>query len=263
MRQCVFLLLSAANNDIAEGRIDAGIEKYLCIFKMADHSYQQPTLVDHLVGIGIEDKTLPLLNQFVIKGKVSDEQLLLLRNSMRNVDNEWKTDWTKMLDFEYLYAKNSICSHQYEMNEKGKTRLSRNPMATFVTPDEPGGPASTYKQKKLFKAKILLNWFVIPSTPQKAAKIFDRCFKKYYAMVEPGYDWTQEPRTLYSFITKENFTRITFNFEFFVRLTTDMFAENYYKIHEVYMKNLSLRRGSRLLVAIKQYYNEHSVWPPR
>ncbi|MHC4326469.1 MAG: hypothetical protein ACYSUX_19550 [Planctomycetota bacterium] len=45
IRRCVFLLISAANNDMAEGRTDAGIEKYLSILQIAHHLHQQPTLL--------------------------------------------------------------------------------------------------------------------------------------------------------------------------------------------------------------------------
>jgi len=38
-------------------------------------------------------------------------------------------------------------------------------------------------------------------------------------------------------------------------------ASNYLH-HNSYLKTLTLRSGSRLLLAIKQYYNEHGVWPP-
>ncbi len=41
MRRWVYLLLFAANNDIGEGRIDAGVEKNLCVIQIAKHLYQQ------------------------------------------------------------------------------------------------------------------------------------------------------------------------------------------------------------------------------
>jgi len=134
-------------------------------------------------------------------------------------------------------------------------------MAAFIVAGEQEASTLTFVQKKLFKAKTILNWFAMPHTPQKAAMIFDRCFERYYTMAEPEFDWAHEPQNRYSFITKENFTRIRFNFEFNVKRMTDVLEENYYRIHEIYMNNLALRRGSRLLIAIKQYYNEHGIWP--
>jgi len=58
MRRCTFLLVSAANNDVAEGRIDAGLEKYLCIIQMAHHLYQQQAMMNYLVGFAIESLAL-------------------------------------------------------------------------------------------------------------------------------------------------------------------------------------------------------------
>ncbi|MHC4397541.1 MAG: hypothetical protein ACYS1A_18010, partial [Planctomycetota bacterium] len=47
MRRWARLLISAVNNDIAEGRIDAGIQKYKCIIRMGNHLCQQPVLLDY------------------------------------------------------------------------------------------------------------------------------------------------------------------------------------------------------------------------
>jgi len=64
-RQCIFLLLSAANNDVAEGRSDAAIEKYLVILNIANHLYQQPTLVYYQMGV-LERLGLQQLNRYII-----------------------------------------------------------------------------------------------------------------------------------------------------------------------------------------------------
>ena len=36
---------------------------------------------------------------------------------------------------------------------------------------------------------------------------------------------------------------------------------SYYLIHKIYFRTLALRRGSRLLIAIKRYKNENGTWP--
>jgi len=50
MRRWAYLLVRAGNNDMAEGRLDAGLEKYLCLVQMGRHMRQQPVLVEYLVG---------------------------------------------------------------------------------------------------------------------------------------------------------------------------------------------------------------------
>ncbi len=103
MRRITFLLISAANNDIAEGRIDAALEKYLCVIQMANHLYQQPVMISFLVGFAIEHVVLERLNRFVIEGQPSGKQLRLTANSIKGPKNNWGPDWRKILDFENIY----------------------------------------------------------------------------------------------------------------------------------------------------------------
>jgi hypothetical protein len=81
-------------------------------------------------------------------------------------------------------------------------------------------------------------------------------------MAKPDFDWTKQPQKLDSIITSSNFNQISFNYNHFAQLLADNWAENKYSLHDLYLRTLTLRRGSRLLLAIKQYYNQHSTWPP-
>jgi len=53
MRQWGYLMTFAANNDIAEGRIDAAMTKWQCLFRMGDHLAQQPLHTDRLCANGV------------------------------------------------------------------------------------------------------------------------------------------------------------------------------------------------------------------
>jgi len=81
-------------------------------------------------------------------------------------------------------------------------------------------------------------------------------------MTDPDYDWSKQPQTLESLITRRNFNRFRFDYRHFARVIADMLEEGYYGLRDAYLRMLALRRGARLLVAIKQYYNAHGVWPP-
>jgi len=101
----------------------------------------------------------------------------------------------------------------------------------------------------------------MPSTPLKLSKIIDNSYERYYAMAEPDFDWTKQPQKLDSFLTKISFCRTMFNYKYLAQLPADMSEESYYSLHDVYLRNLAVRRGSRLLVAIKQYHIAHYTWP--
>jgi hypothetical protein len=253
MRRCAFLLLSAANNDIAEGRTDAGLEKYLCMIQVANHLYQQPALVDFLVGGAIEAQAFKQLNRFMIEGQPGKEQLQLISNSIKDLKNNWSVDFSKLFGYEKLLQKNMF-SFLYEINQQGKVRFSRDPTALFkVWFPEQTPPTLSYFHRKRAKAGTILGWFFLPPTPQKAADIIDTIYEKYYGMTKPDFDWEKIP--------DEVRPQFKLNYRYLSETLVDMSAASYSRIHEIYLRNLTYRRGSQLLVVIRQYKNENGSWP--
>ena len=253
IRQCAFLLISVANNDIAEGRIDAALEKHFCIVQMANHMYQQPTTIQHLVGFAIESLTLQQLNRFVIEGRTSPKHLLVISDSIIGVENNWSTDWPRILDFEKLYAKNGISSMFYEVNAQNKIRLSRGQLALTNEQFQPKKLSQSYCRRKLFKAKTILLLFYLPPSPEKISEMFDAGFEKLYAMAKPEFDWDKEPAEMQ--------TSQKANYGALIEMLTSSLGPAYRGIHDIFLRNLALRRGSRLLIAIKQYHTQHGTWP--
>lgn len=248
-RQCIFLLLSAANNDVAEGRSDAAIEKYLVILNIANHLYQQPTLVYYQMGV-LERLGLQQLNRCIIEGRPTEAQLKLISNSIKNLQDNWGTDLSNILDLEKLYAKNMLSGMHYEINPQGKTRFSRGSIALTNGQIRNG----TYTRRKFAKLGTILGWLYIPSSPEKIGKFVDAGFEKHYAMTRPDFDWNTKPGQLKS--------RYKLNYGYMVEFLTSLTYPVYFRIHEKYQRDLTYRRGSRLLIAIKQYHNEHNTWPP-
>jgi hypothetical protein len=238
MRHCAFLLLSSANNDLAEDRTDSGLKKYLCMIQIANHLYQQPALVDFLVGVAIEAQAFKQLNRFMIEGQPSKDQLRLIANSIKDLKNNWSVDFSKLFGYEKLLQKNMFS--WYEINQKAKVRLSRS-----------RSPA--YWKRKLTKASTILGWFFFPSTPQKLAKIVDASYEKYYKMASPDFDWNKRPA--------EVRPQFKLNYIFIVEHLTNLSEQSYSRIHEIYLRHLAGRRGSRLLAAISQYKIENNIWP--
>jgi len=71
------LIIISANNDIADGRIDEGLGKYIATLQMAKHLCQQPTPMDLQVGIAINLRGLEQINKYIVTGNATDEQLQL------------------------------------------------------------------------------------------------------------------------------------------------------------------------------------------
>jgi hypothetical protein len=105
MRQWSYLLLSAANNDIAEGRTNAGLEKYLCIINMAKHLDQGPILIDFMVSIALEALALDRMKAFILEGDITKEGLDTVENALPAPQIDWDKRLAAAFEFERLYAK--------------------------------------------------------------------------------------------------------------------------------------------------------------
>ena len=108
MRRWTRLLISAANNDIAEGRIDAGIQKYRSVIKMANHLCQQPVLLDYLVGGACEDLVLSCMKTFIVEGDVAEEHLKNVEATIPQTQDNWAEVSSKIIEFESLYERKNV-----------------------------------------------------------------------------------------------------------------------------------------------------------
>ena len=266
LRQCASLLVSSANNDVGDGRIDAGLEKYHCLVQMADHLYQQPMVIVFLVGTAVEHLALTQFNKFVIEGEPTSEQLQIISGFVKNLENNWGPEFKKFIESTKLRTKNTYCSQAFEVNPKGKIRPSRDPIALIRAAYPKVLPAQTYWNRRFYRAKAILAWFSVPSTPQTIAEIIDASYDKLDTMYEPDYDRTKETPTFNPDLMKTIIARLRFNdkylYQCLAQFSVELLKETYFKLHDTYMKSLTLRRGSRVLVAMKQYQNEHGTWPP-
>ena len=271
------MLVIAINNDIAEGRANKAIQKIVANLQMAKHLYQQPTSIDFLAGTIVESLAIRNLNRIMVESAAMDRRMNIIENALADIKNDWNSIFAKNLEFDKLWTKFELTNY-YEVNTKGRIRLSRDPWAQLrasgrelyqnagvdinqINPNLVDFLYPSYLQKKLIKAETILRWFTMPSDPEKAADILDACLDKYDVMAQPDFDWGKQPQKLDSFDTRSNFNRHIFYKMHFARLTADKWAESNYTLYDAYLRILALRRGSRLLVAIKQYQMEHNAWP--
>jgi hypothetical protein len=147
----------------------------------------------------------------------------------------------------------------YEINPKGKVRLTRDPIAA-IRAEFPGEvPPLPYWEERRLKANTVLNWFSMPSTPQKMSDIIDSSYEKLYAMAELDYDWQKEPkaisiRSLFSFPVRFCYGRM-------IRLATGIEEEVLHKLHDLYIWGTTQRRGTLIVVALRRYKNRNGAWP--
>ena len=253
IRHWAYLLIRAANNDLGDSRVDQAIEKLNALLQMAKHQYQQLTIIEHLVGLSIEALATKQLNKFVITANPTNAHLNIIEKALANINHDWSSDWLRMLECEKLMMK-SFLSLIYEINPKGKVRLSRDPTAIVRSQFPEKMPSPTYWQTKLTKAGTILGWFFMPSTPQKAGEIIDASYEKLCKMADPDFDWTSKPSI-------PSITSIKFNYFYLTKHLTSLLEGPYHKIHDLYLRINTEQMGSRVIIALRRYKNRYGNWP--
>ena len=271
------LLVIAINNDIAEGRVDKAIQKFTAILQTSRHQYLQPVRLDILNGISVESLALLHFNRIIVESNALDEHLNIIEKNFQDIKSNWNSIFANTLEYDKLITKADIAMY-YETNSKGRIRLSRDPWAQLrtsgrelyqdaeidineVNPSLTDFLYPSYLEQKLIKAETMLRWFTMPSDPEKAAEMLGTCLDQYDIMAEPDFDWTIKPQNPDSYPAWMNVYRLIFYQLHFDQLIADKSVETNYRLRETYLRALSLRRGTRIILAIKQYKIDNGKWP--
>lgn len=261
------LLIISANNDIAEGRIDEGLRKYIDTMQMAKHLCQQPTVMDLLVGIAINLRGFEQINEYIVTGNATDEQIQLLDDALQSVEYDWRSDLSQILDREKLMFKSFMCAMFYQTNDDGRVRFNRDPRSTlraqfsFMTSGG-GGSAiksmtpDSYEQLKITKAMSILCCFFVPSKPQKTADLIDDVYQRYYLMADAEYDWQEG-------YGKFSLKSIRLNFRCLLEMMSRIMEFGWPRINDRYLQAITEQRGSQLLIALRRHKNRTGRWPEK
>jgi hypothetical protein len=258
MRRWSGMLTRAANNDLAENRTDQALEKYATVLRMAQHLYQQPAMIDVLVGMAIESLATERLKRFIVTGNATETHLNSIEETLTPINHDWCANLLGILEQEKLSTKNLLC-RAYEINSKGKIRLTRDPTARVRAPYQEKVPPLTYWQRRLMKVTTIVIWFVMPSTPQKLGEIIDSSYERLYAMTKPDYDWRKETKDFY--ITSLFSRRARFNFRYLIKLMVTWSEDGLHGLHDMHLRFLARQRGSCLLIALRRYKDKKGAWP--
>jgi hypothetical protein len=256
MARWACLLVTAANNDMAEKRIEEGLDKYITMLQIGKHQMQQLSQAEFMGGSGTERRSTNQLKRFAAVGPVTEEQLDIIENALAEIEHNWSDDLSKMFDYEKLLTKN-FWGRCYEVNPGGQTRFARGSAYTKMkqlSQDVNDGPLTTYWHKSLGKARSLSYWFYMPLTPNQAGEVIDKAYRRFYAMAEPDFNWAGNPREI-------SINSINFNYSYMVEMQLDMLEPIYYNIHSAYFRTIAQERGARLIVALRRYRNKNGTWP--
>jgi hypothetical protein len=255
MRNWGYLLISAANNDIAGGRSGEALEKLVAVLQMGKHQRQQGSLVEFLVGVALEALSISEFKSLIVTGGATEEELTAIEKALEAIKCDWSMDFPRFIEHEKLMHKN-LWGMLYGVNPKGKIRLTRGltyRIMEQLPEDMKGELVITYWHKRLIKLWGLLCWFYMPSTPQEAGEIVDVAYERYYAMAEPGYDWEKEP--------KKTAKIFRLNYRYLVEHLTEVLEPAYHKVHDIYLRLKADKQGSQILVALRRHKSANGRWP--
>ena len=108
MREWTRLLIRAVNNDIAEGRIDAGIQKCNCLIQMGKHLCQQPVLIYYMIGIPSEALALDAMKTIILQGETTEDHLNIIEAAIPQTKDNWAKVSSKIIEFETLYERKNV-----------------------------------------------------------------------------------------------------------------------------------------------------------
>jgi hypothetical protein len=245
-RKFTYLLIRKANNDIANGNVDAAIENLSIPVQIANHVYQQPVLIKYLVAISIDFLSRHSINEILIRQKLTDEQYDKIAALLEKNRFSWHESFDRVLELEKLYFKQILSMMLYETKD-GKYRFTRDPSRAIEKISQTSFCSDyqySYWRKKAVKVVTIFAWFVVPSTPDSLGNRIDTISEEYSISrkVPEGF-------------------KFKLNFENTIDVMGRMNFESYEKIALLSNKWQDSHDGSLLVLEISKFKNKNGNWP--
>ncbi len=279
IKKATLLMGITAKHDIANNNIPASLIKDYTTLKISDHCMQMPSALDKLVGVAIEALALRHLDEKIMDNKLlTNEELNLIKEELCQYQHSYQKHFTELLDYEKLYLKNFLML-LYEANEKKEIRFNPDPgrysriKAQEYLKQESEKRISTldpfyekiayqsFLESRLQKATTIANWLVFPKNPLQLSAHVDQYFKDVLRITDPNYQIKQKPQHYMNTINPYNYTMLKFSFRYFLKSKIKREFNHYYPMYNLFKRVAADKKGTLLLIAIKQYHNDHGNWP--
>ncbi|MHC4641676.1 MAG: hypothetical protein ACYS32_08525 [Planctomycetota bacterium] len=245
MKKLAWLLVSAANNDLAEKRLDEALEKQIALLRISEHLRQQPVAVDMKTGIAYQALALSRINMFLVEENPTEAYIDRLEDAVSGIRHDWEATWAAVADCEKLSVMKDLLWMLFETNKRGKTRITVSDFFMYFKPisqqDVP------YWIRKLAKAECLLTWFLFPQTPEQTAAIIEKTLQKYGHSEYLNAHWGRE-------------SPLKLNFSYIIDLYVDSYV---YSMHSLFMRLKSDTAATRIIIALRRHKNKYGSWPEK
>jgi hypothetical protein len=264
MRKWAYLLAAAGNNAVAEGNLNEALEKYLTVLRMGHHLSQQPSAMYVLVGMAAENFGLRGIKMLIVREDVNESYLSKAEQAVSKIAHDWSYDLPGFIDTDKLVFKNMCGGMWYQVNTRGRIRISRDswPAVEQIRKrmNKAEGDSEIYVGfwwKKLLKTYTILYWFCLPSSPDKLGEIIDESYEKRYRMARADFDWSKKPHN------EPPATRFKLNLRYLTERMAQLTVDAYFGLHGSYLRSSLAQKGTLLIIALKRYKNANGQWPER
>jgi len=116
------LLIRSANNDVGDSRIEDAIKKQIAVIRIVRHLYQQPSLINTLVGIAFEVRAHEWSGRLIVEGNLTKAQLNLIEKTLRGIAPPRSTNRPVVLAYDRLTFMYKIRCRQFSGQQPEPTR---------------------------------------------------------------------------------------------------------------------------------------------
>ena len=256
-RHIASLLLSSANRDMGEYRIDEALEKYKCLVRMGRHIQSQPSFMLLMEGDVIERMAYTQLSSLVIDSNLSRTQRDSIHQTIpATIIDDWSQLQSPILETEKLFSKNTMAMILYEINDDGTVRFRRGNVPFDSNASNIQRPHRAL-QIKMQKLGSVILWFIIPCDPKVLSRIYDEEFQRAGQVADANKLENKQPlNTGYFLAWLRDPHRST------ARFIVQRSISTYEEVHRVSHPPLvAYRRGMVILLAMRDYKDANSRWP--
>jgi hypothetical protein len=254
LRQIAYLIISAANRDMGEGRIDDAAEKYNCLIRMGQQLKRQPTFIHLLVGVAIEALAERRLQSAIVTTDLTQAQLDDIRQMLPMTANDWPELYSTIFQCEKVMGKNTFGIMLYEINDEGTVRFRQDPVP-FPKELRQSLPPTNALQRKLTKLSAIGGWFAYPHDPRDLSRMYDEEFEQAKTLYDANRTENKDLDIKFYLQCLKNPQRGTFFM--LARIAAPVGA----RVHEVYLRTIAYRRTMYILLALREYKNANGRWP--
>jgi hypothetical protein len=247
VRAWAYMLDGAANRKAGEGDLAGALEIYALISKIADHHIHQYDILDHLVGLAVENMIFDGINAMAVTGSPAPHEWTTMDAMTAAPSHDWTSTWARLMQFDCLVMKNTCCRAVYEVSTKGKVRYSRSSYPDCK------GIKSPYLRSVNGKLMASGMWLVLPRSPWRFARRIDERYVEF-SQIGPGNAESVSAGT-------KHHARFRANHEYALDMFMDIVEQGYPKLYGIYRRNVATRRACRIILLLRQCRNETGHWP--